>query len=364
MLGNFPFSSNSSAASPNQHYFESDGERVFTSRAYFRIDGGGEFNYSLLFSGVHDSSYRKISMANQRCDDWEIYSAKVSRCPSFPCGLSPEAVDPEKHLLHSDFIPLTFGGATGTHATPGFFSTDPVKLSFERGEFLCLELTYSGTKIPCAPEILIPIYTKEGGKWTYTVNMPLPCMIGCDRAVKGKIAFIGDSITQGVETTPNGYKHWTALMADKLYGRYSLWNLGIGFGKASDAATDSIWLAKAKNCDTVFVCFGVNDVNGDYTQESIEASLRNIVRALKESGCRVILQTVPPYNHTEKRLAVWNGVNAYIKGELSRKCDRIFDVCTVLSGDRPEETKFGGHPSDEGCALWADALYRHVEDMF
>ena len=47
-------------------------------------------------------------------------------------------------------------------------------------------------------------------------------------------------------------------------------------------------------------------------------------------------------------------------------CDRLFDVRRVLSvsESEPHLTRFGGHPNPEGCALWADALYETVRDMF
>ena len=367
MLKSFKFASNTSAGCANQHYFEPENKGAhFTSRAYFRIDAGGEYNYSLLFSGVHDSSYRKISIANQRCDYWQIHSARVAACHTFPEGVDIENIDPERDLQHTEFIPLSFGGKTSVRATPDLFSTDPVRLRFEKGEYLCLELEYSGERIPCHPEVIIPVYTKDEGAWTYTVNMPLPCMIGCDRAVEGRIAFLGDSITQGVGTTKNAYSHLAAFISDKLRNRYSVWNLGIGFGKASDAATDSAWLAKAKSCDTVFVCFGVNDVNGDYTADSIKSSLSTIVERLQRAGCRVILQTLPPYDHTEPKLSVWREVNRYIKDELSSVCDRVFDVSGVLSASEstPEKPGYGGHPNDEGNARWAEALFESVKDMF
>ena len=46
-------------------------------------------------------------------------------------------------------------------------------------------------------------------------------MVGIDAPTKKKIAFLGDSITQGCGTPVNAYEHWNAVFADLLGNDYS-----------------------------------------------------------------------------------------------------------------------------------------------
>ncbi|MBQ2876744.1 MAG: SGNH/GDSL hydrolase family protein [Clostridia bacterium] len=369
MLSSFDFSSNTTAGCANQHFFIPS-EGVRTGRAFFKIKCGGEYNYSLLFSGTLDGSYRRLSFPNEPCSDWEIHRARVGRLASLPDDISPEDITDDEALTPEWLSELTFSGSPNRKAEDGFFASDPVRLSFSEGELLCLELEYSGGKIPCHPEVTIPVYNKrdtEGNVlWEYTVNMPLPTMIGCDRPIKERVAYLGDSITQGADTPTNSYSHWVARFAEKLPDCYAHWNIGIGYGKAADAASFGAWYQKALTADTVFLCYGVNDVNSDYTAEHIKGDLFKIVSDLKSRGKRVILQTVPPFNYPEPRRLVWEEVNRYIKEELSALADRVFDPNFILSlsKEEPHLARYGGHPDPEGCALWANALYEAVKDMF
>lgn len=367
MLNDFcqVFTSNTTAGCANQHYFLSDGKPI-CSRAYFKITEGGEYSYSLLFSGILDSSYRRISFHDEECAGWKIHSAKVGRYSAFPKEISPESLKKETHLAPEWLAELTFGGKPTHLVLPELFATDPIKLSFKSGEFLCLELVYSGKKIPCHPESAIPIYTKAESGWEYSVNMPVPCMIGCDRPVKEKITYLGDSITQGADMPINSYGHWMAKLSEKLPSHYSHWNLGIGYGKCSDVACHGVWYQKGATQDTVFVCYGVNDINADKSADVICSEIYELVSSLKAIGKRVILQAVPPFNYPEARRAVWEKVNSYILSEMPKLADATFNPNKILSksADEPHIARFGGHPSEEGCILWAEALYKEISHLF
>ena len=123
---------------------------------------------------------------------------------------------------------------------------------------------------------------------------------------------------------------------------------------------------KALQNDTVFVCYGVNDINADKDADTIIGQLSTVIDRLKENGCRVILQTVPPFDYPEARRLVWLEVNRRILTELSEKVDHTFDCTKILSKSEtePHMAKFGGHPNAEGCTLWAEALYNSVKEMF
>ena len=264
-------------------------------------------------------------------------------------------------------VPLTFDGKASRTVLPGeLFASDAVTLSFDKGEYLCLEMTYSGDEVPYHPETILPVFTKSSEGWHYTNMSPVASMIGCDRPIKERIGFIGDSITQGIGTTPNEYRHWNAVLSDKIGVHNAYWNLGLGFGRANDAASDGVWLYRAKQNDTVFVCYGVNDILQGLPEEQIKKDLTTIVDTLKALGIRVILQTVPPFDYRGDNIGKWERINGYIKTELSNHADYVFDNSTVLSksADEPQNSKYGGHPCDEGCSVWAVALYEACKHLF
>ena len=346
------YTSNTYAGSGNQLYFSTDG-KISCGRVYYKISAGGKYNYSILYSNTIDSTFAdgSKSYCNLDCKEWQIINAKIGRC--------------EKIQENIVFKSLTFDGKSEKVVAPGeFFATDPVEMELSMGDYLCIEITFSGDMIPYHEETLLPVFVKDGEEWTASNKLPLAGMIGCDRKVAGKIVYFGDSITQGIGTKPNSYKHWNAILSEKIGGDYSFWNLGIGYGRASDGASNGVWLNKAKQSDIAFVCFGVNDLLNGRTKEQIKADLERIIDLLKKDGKRVILQTIPPFDYKEEIAVSWKNINSYIKTELSKKVDYVFDDVRILGDkEKPEKSIYGGHPDEEGCRLWAEALYEEIKDI-
>ena len=361
--------SNTYAGSSNQLYFTMQDGEIRTGRIFYQISVGGKYPYSLLFSNIIDSTFYDgtVSHKNLICDSWEILGAKIGKCSAFPKDRELTDIKLEQEVTVTDFCDVTFDGKSSKTVMPGeFFATDPIELSFEEGEYLCQEITYSGPMIPYHEETLLPVYVKSETGWQYHKHVPFASMIGCARKVKKRVAFFGDSITQGIGTTPNSYLHWNAQLSRKIGESYSFWNLGIGFGRANDAATDGAWFYKAKQSDIVFVCFGVNDLSRIPSEEQTKNDLFYIVNTLKNLGKTVILQTIPPFDYPPERKEKWERLNHYIKTELAEIADLVFDNVPYLgeSTENPQIAKFGGHPNEEGCTIWADALYEAVGHLF
>lgn len=364
------FSSNTYAGSGNQLYFDTESGKISTGRIFYKISVGGEYNYSILFSNILDSTYSdgSISQKNMICDSWTIHSARLGKCKYFDLSKEISELvmsDNEKKtdIVVSDFKDIYFNGQKTKEVMPGeFFASDKVKLEYKKGEYLCLEITFSGTKIPYHEETVLPVFIKENGEWKYSKYMPFAGMIGCDRKVEGKIAYLGDSITQGIGPKANSYLHWNAVLSEKIGDKYSYWNLGIGYGRANDAASNGAWLYKAKQCDIVFVCFGVNDISKGQTEEQIKADLNYIVEVLKKEGKKVIIQTIPPFNYEGETIEKWHRINLYIMTVLKEKVELVFDAVKYLGEEnRLEKAKYGGHPNEEGCKLWAEALFEEID---
>ena len=360
------YTSNSVAGSGNQSWFSAP--EVQTGRVFYKILKGGKFSYSLLFSNVMDSTFADggFSHKNLICSSWRIYSARVGRCSADAIGLDfaePEAAA-RVNASADGFCPLLFSGAEEKTVAPGeFFASDPVTLTFNSGDYLCLEMTVSGPMIPYHEESLLPAYRKTDSGWVYERKTPFAGMIGCDRPVDARIGYLGDSITQGIGAAKNSYLHWNALLSEHLGDGCACWNLGLGYGRADDMASDGAWLYKAKQNDFVILCAGVNDLNRGFMAEQIIANLCGIVEKLTAENIRILIQTVPPFNYDPLRKDRWQRVNAFIRQTLSQKVFAVFDTVPILGmSDAPERAKYGGHPNEEGSALWAEALYEAVRE--
>ena len=354
------YTSNTLASAANQYFFiNEDAEKEYTSRVFYKVFAGGKYNYSFLFSNIIDSTFAagSVSHMNIVCDEWDIVSASVAVADNCDNKTMPEV---------SGFSPLTFGGKASKTVNPGeFFSSDPIEIDAKKGQFICLEMTFKGKMIPYHEESIIPIFSLTDGEWKYDKKMPLACMVGCDRPVKKRIGFIGDSITQGIGTPNNSYKHYAAVAADIIGEDYSYWNIGIGYGRGNDAATDGAWLFKAKQLDVITVCFGVNDINQGFTAEQVIKNLETIMDKLHKAGVKVIMQTIPPFDYTDARIEKWNIINEHIMTSMAERAEGVFDVRPILSKseEEPYKAKFGGHPNSEGNGIWGRALVEAIKSV-
>ena len=342
-----PLVSNTTAAGANQFFFESRPEEKHTCRVFYRVTVAGTHPYSLTFTNVLDSTYAdgSVGRANLPCKPWVIHSLKIAPCK----GITEEALP---------FVTLA-EEVTVTAEKP--YTTSPTELTVE--SYLCIEMTFSGSMLPYHEETLLPILKKTEAGWQPTKKMPLPWLVGIQREVKGKIAFVGDSITQGIGTPMDSYTHWNALLTEKLKENYACHNLGIGYARAHDLATMGAWMEKVMEQDVIFLCLGANDILQGYPEEQIKKDLADILAALKTAGKTVVLQAVPPFEYGEEKLAVWERVNHYVKETLAPKADLYFDPAGVLTADG-KTPLYGGHPNETGCALWAEALYQAVRHLF
>ncbi len=359
--------SNTCAGSGNQYIFRSDA-KSHTGRVFYRITAAGSYEYSFLFSNITDSTFGNtcLSHKNQICDEWKILGANVGVCSrEYKVQLDQAVAGVDSLPAVTGWRELTFNGQTEKTVMPGgFFCSDGVELSFHEGDYLCLELTFQGIEIPYHEESLIPVFVKEKDQWKYCKQMPFAGMIGCKRQVKKRIGFIGDSITQGIGTVCNSYEHWNARLAAMLGNEYAYWNLGLGFGRADDAASDGAWLYKAKQNDVVVICYGVNDIlHENVPAEKLICDLNSIVDKLQ--GKTILLQTIPPFEYEGVRRETWLQVNDHIKTKLAEKVRAVFDVVPVLRQDEEHcyHAKYGAHPNGEGCRVWAEKLYPILKEI-
>ncbi len=350
------YASDTLASNGNQTVFTPCGTE--TGMVFLKVFKGGTYPRAFAFSSVIDSTFAdgSKSRCNDVCRDFRIVSLKfaVTGC------CEPEKAD------SLPFTPVLFGGSESAQiGEKEFFFTDPVTFNAEKGQYICLKIEYCGTLVPCHYESIISVFKKVNGNWQSSTEVPLPVFTGAQRPVKKRIAFLGDSITQGIGTVHNSYAHSAAVAADILGDENAYWDLGIGYARGADAATDGMWLKKAKANDIVTVCYGVNDMFQGRTVEQIKADLLKIVTALQAAGAKVIIQTVPPFDYGAEHEKMWRSVNGYIRTVLKEKADGFVDTVPVLSldgGDSPK-SGFGPHPNNEGNLRWGKVLASEIQKL-
>lgn len=348
------YPSNTVAGTCNNCILRSSEIREITGRVFYRVRQHGRFSYRFYFCNAVDSTYSNgtLSWANLTGDRLEVVSAF-----SGDGGIEPGFYD------GSTLVPVKFGGAAGRVVEPGeAWWSDDTELNIPEGHYLVFQWTVRGKNIPYTPDKIIPSYRLVHGEWQTTCEFPQPCLVGCRRPVRMRLTFLGDSITQGLSTRNDLYEFWVAKIASHLPQDIAVWNIGLGYGCARDAATDRYWLAKAKTSDLVSVCFGVNDVLQWRSEAQVESDLKKIVTSLKSAGVRVGIFTIPPFDYPPAAEIVWRNCNAYIRRELAPLCEYCFDVSPYLGLKPPYDylSRFGGHPSYEGCRLLAEGFVKQV----
>lgn len=352
MTSHTVFLSDTLGGSANQSFFLSDNTPI-TCRVYYKLFCGGS-EYKIFFSDTVDSTFAdgSFSVCNTTCGGWEISHLRAGVCKN--CGMDDPA---EPKSLVNAF----FDGKSAKNISAGeAFCTDSLNITASAGEYMCIEYTVRGKKMPCHPEIQIPAFVLRNGAWVHCTDIPVPSMIGVKRKAEKTVCFLGDSITQGIGATPNGYRHWCAVAADILGQRYAYRNLGIGFARASDAASDGAWLNKAKESDICVLCLGANDILQGAAAEDVCQSLSRIVSVLEKAGVSVLVQTVPPFEYSEEAAKNCGKINVFIKNTFSGCFDNTVFLCEDGKLSAP---LYGGHPNDIGCEIWGKEIAKHIKTV-
>ena len=367
------FFSGTALAVPAQQVVAASGAYVNTYRSYAKPRASGMATWRFWVSNTTDSTYGSgPPMPNVPGGAFRIEAATVGDGGMGPVG----------SLVAGSSVPVTFGGAAGRDVAPGErFWSDPVALDLPDGHLLAFTWALSGSAAGPAMTYTHSSFTTSYYNGTMNVagdetaanlfasndTLFAPHMFATDMPVTTRLCFLGDSITQGVGSSRNAYSFWVAKIADGLDPSIGVWNLGSGWARAADAASDGAWLWQAKQCTEVAVILGVNDIASDHVGATqLLGYLTTIVTLLKQHDpiTKVILFTVPTFNFTGDAYTAWKTVNDTIRASPPAGVDRVFDVAAVLSQPAPNDGLVqvglsGGadaHPNDAGSAAIASAF--------
>lgn len=345
------YPSNTYAGSCNNYMLRSNEERLVTSRMCFRVEEGGTFPYRFFFNNAVDGTYDNgsVSRANLFGDPYEVVSAYA--------GTLHTLLDAVKQL---PLKAVTFGGKASRSVAAGEeYMSDELTLDVGKDEYLVFEWTVKGKNIPYTPDKMFTCFTRFGDDWRAGRECPQPTAIGCRRPIKGEMAFWGDSITQGLGTCDNKYEFWVAEIGKRLPG-VAVRNLGLGFGRASDAASRGVWFGKAAQYPFVSLCFGVNDIMQGCDADGIKESISQAVTGLRERGVKVGIFTIPPFDYNGGQEKIWRECCAYIKEEIAPMCEYCFDTAPVWGMKPPYDhlSRWFSHPATPGGEILADVFVK------
>ncbi len=354
--------SNTVVSTGNNFYIEK-AENI-TYRAYLPVEEYGELEYKFFFTNMVDSTYAKGKDAFVG-KDGGAYT--VSNAVIADGGTSTEDKITNR-------TPVTFGGKeTKEVAADESYWSDPVTMNIPEGHYMVWEWTVSGEGIPCnkMSSLTSTASSADGETFEFCDEIPLPQIIGAKRDVKHTVAAIGDSITQGCQTEQMKYEFWASKISTQLGSDVAFFNCGLGWARASDAASNENWLSRVSQYDTVIVAFGTNDiVSGKYggkksSAEEIDEYLDAIVSYLTENGCDVILFNAPPQNFKKTNEGIRTALNEKIPAIAEKYGAKFFDFSALLSTeDEPGKAVYGGHPNGEGGTVVADAFVKQFGSLF
>ena len=340
-----------------------DTPRKLRARGYFRALSHTPDTWRFWFSNGVDSTFDAgaVAFGDRPGGNWRILSARVGDGGAYACG---EMREPAPVTGWTD---VTFDGEPDKAVQPGErFWSDEVSFRLPEGHYIVWEWEIEGNEIPCTPDSQAPAFTAyDDEPLTPHAECPLPDLFGAKRDVKSRIAFWGDSITQGCGTRNNHYEHWSARAALALGEEYSVWNIGLGWARGSDAACGTFWKYKAAQADTVCIVHGVNDIrSGKYAQgrgdtaEEIIATVETNIRYLQKQGVRVVLFTIPPFEYPDGWYMVWKTLRYAYPALAAEMGVDLFDFSGALDARPPYGNRFihGSHPDGEGGRIAAEAL--------
>ncbi|MEU6391651.1 SGNH/GDSL hydrolase family protein [Streptomyces sp. NPDC046939] len=295
---------------------------------------------------------------------------------------------------------LTFRGGLGTVLPAGGQAySDPVRFRVpaDTNLLVSFHLPEPVAAAPVHSQALQTSYVSEPGDhateaagtaYTSTISY-WPLLTGVDvDGGPGSVVLLGDSITDGVRSTPNANRRWPNVLATRLLGqsdvpRYGVLNEGISANRVvadrypgDGISTDTGGVSALHRLDrdvlsqtsarTVVVFQGINDVRWGASAEQVVAGLREIARRAHARGLKVIGATVTPCEGealcTGAADAERVAVNGFLRGAGSG-FDGVLDFDAVLRDPgRPSRMRaeFDSgdhlHPGDAGLRALADSV--------
>lgn len=297
---------------------------------------------------------------------------------------------------------ITFnGGETSAKIEPGTtLTTDEINFSFEALELLAVTIKfgkYVPSDLTVHREALCTSWITEGDQVaseTFTTMSFKNCWYFLSRvetyaeAGTRTIVCFGDSITDGVGATYNGFDTWPEVLAEKLQENPGTRNISIAntaisgnavFGGVGQAAKDRFErdVLNVAGVRYVVIMIGINDIG--YAQADISQDIINeykvMIEKCREKGIKIYACTLAPTKghpgyYSELHELIRDKVNEYILSEESG-FDGVIDMSMALASetdlDQMQSIYATGdwlHPNAKGYERMGDEAYRTLINLW
>lgn len=304
--------------------------------------------------------------------------------------------------------PVLFSGKTSaTIPAASPFLSDPIDLPVKALSSVSISIYLPEATGPCTCHStgLQDALISEPGDFTAKAFTPKQTLqqrlfiSGVEVEMTGEaraVVVLGDSISDGMGSTPNANRRWPDLLAARLNEKGANWavvNMGIsgnrvlsdGAGQSALARFDRDVLS-VPGAKALVIFEGVNDLGLSYgrfdegpmasafkamqphskaTAETLIAGYRQLIARARAHGLKVLAATITPYGgaayYAEEGEAVRQAVNEWIRN--GKEVDGVLDFdAAIRDPSQPNRMKDGFHSgdhlhgSDAGYAAMAESI--------
>lgn len=232
---------------------------------------------------------------------------------------------------------------------------------------------------------------RDGAAFTESLKV-WPFLTGIDvQRGPGSVVAFGDSITDGVGSTPDTARRWPDVLSDRLDGqsqvpRFGVLNQGISANRVvtdrydgDGVSTDTGGVKAVDRLDrdvlaqpgvhTLILFEGVNDVRAGSSAEEVGAGIRTIAERSRDHGVRVLAATIVPCGGYRDCTADVDSrrerINAYIRANSGpgKTFDALLDFDAVVRDPAAPERLLPAydsgdhlHPGDAGLRAIAESI--------
>jgi lysophospholipase L1-like esterase len=302
------------------------------------------------------------------------------------------AAGPDGRALPGSDHVVTFDGHGGV-AIPASapLLSDPVDLKVEALEKLVISVYLPGP-LSRAGHSLFQYVAGASGDHSAAASLPaarlmrLPALVtqvDVDPvSASDVVVTLGDSITEGAQSTNNAFRGWPDRLAERLAAAHSSWsvvNAGIGGNRLLRYGTGPSALARldrdvfsVSGIKAIILLEGINDIGRGFypptepvTAEALIAADKQIIARAHAKGLKIYGATLTPYKGAHYFMpegeAVREAYNAWIR--TGGAFDGVVDFAPSVA-DKADPTTFDSgfnlndrlHPNDAGYQAMANAI--------
>jgi lysophospholipase L1-like esterase len=289
---------------------------------------------------------------------------------------------------------VTFNGKNGAILPPGApLLADPITWTLPAFTRLAVSVHYPQETLPPAHTIFALSAWQASGDMAAApaLSAPAPARSGIHLSEidilplrpGATLVTFGDSITEGVASTPGKFRGWADRLAERLQANeatrgWSIFNAGMGSNRLLHDTPSTNGLSRfdrdvlsVPGVKAVMVLLGINDIQYShrYPAEAVRApeeiaALQQLIDRAHAAGLRIFGGTITPFegssDYTPEGEADRQAVNSFIR---SGAFDGVADFDAALRDPAAPsrlraETEGGGHlhPNDEGYRLMGDSI--------